>query len=341
MQPLEILKAMFEKQFDAAPLETDEMANELGASPRRMIRLRNGDTSAVGVVYAVREENRAFLGFSKHFRRLGLPVPEIYAADIDRNVYLEEDLGDMTLFDFLAGRRSGGTIEARVLDVYRQVVSWLPSFQVVAARDLDYGLCYPRASFDRQSIVWDLNYFKYCFLKPAGIGFDEQALEDDFRSLTDFLLSADRDYFLYRDFQSRNIMLRDGTPYFIDYQGGRRGALQYDVASLLYDAKADLPPAVREEMLDAYLDVLCPLVDLDRTRFMKHYYAYVYVRILQAMGAYGFRGLIEGKRLFVESIPYAVRNLQWLTANVDPGLPMPELMKTFERMTEAEGLRCP
>src|SRR5437763_2951439 len=152
----------------------------------------------------------------------------------------------------------------------------LPLFQVQAGKDLDYELCYPCASFDRQSITWDLNYFKYYFLRLAGIPFSESALEKDFGQLTDFLLSANCDYFLYRDFQSRNIMLRNGEPFFVDYQGGRKGALQYDIASLLYDAKADLPPDLRQRLLDHCLDSLSGYIKLDREIFMRHYYAYVY-----------------------------------------------------------------
>src|SRR5437867_12534065 len=160
----------------------------------------------------------------------------------------------MTLFEFLSANRAGRNIASPVVEAYREVVAALPRFQVQAGGDLNYKACYPRASFDRQSIAWDLNYFKYYFLRLAGISFSEQALEDDFARLTKFLLSAGRDYFLYRDFQSRNILLRDGQPLFVDYQGGRRGALQYDSASLLYDAKADLPPELRLQLLEHSLD---------------------------------------------------------------------------------------
>src|SRR5439155_12135011 len=186
--------------------------------------------------------------------------------------------------------RTGDTISPKAIDAYREVVATLPRFQIEAARDLNYKVCYPRGSFDRQSIAWDLNYFKYYFLRLAGILFNEQALEDDFSRLTKFLLSAGRDYFLYRDFQSGNIMLREGTPFFLDYQGGRKGALQYDVAPLLFDAKADLPPEVRQLLLDYYLWKLAAFIDFERESFLQHYYGYVYVRIMQALGAYGFRG---------------------------------------------------
>jgi len=184
-----------------------------------------------------------------------------------------------------------------------------------------------------------LNYFKYYFLRLAGIPFNEQALEKDFGRLTKFLLSADHDYFLYRDFQSRNIMLRDGQPFFVDYQGGRKGALQYDVASLLYDAKADLPPALRQQLLDHYLDNLRGFIALKRDEFMQYYYAYVYVRIMQAMGAYGFRGFYERKPHFLQSVPYALRNLRWLLHNVELPIAMPTLMDAFKSMVGSEKLQ--
>ena len=226
------------------------------------------------------------------------------------------------------------------MEAYRKVVAVLPRFQVEAGRDLNYKVCYPRASFDRQSIAWDLNYFKYYFLRLAGIPFNEQALEVDFGRLTKFLLSADRDYFLYRDFQSRNIMLRDGQPFFLDYQGGRRGALQYDIASLLYDAKADLPPELRQQLLDHYLDVLAGFIELDREVFMQHYYAYVYVRIMQALGAYGFRGFYERKAHFLQSVPYALKNLRWLLHNVELPIALPTLMDAFKSMLGSEKLQA-
>jgi hypothetical protein len=225
-----------------------------------------------------------------------------------------------------------------VIEAYRKVVAALPRFQVEAGRDLNYKVCYPRASFDRQSIAWDLNYFKYYFLRLSGVPFNEQALEHDFGRLTKLLLSADHDYFLYRDFQSRNVMLRDGEPFFLDYQGGRRGALQYDIASLLYDGKADLPPEVRQQLLDAYLDALSGHIDLDRAEFMEHYYAYVYVRIMQALGAYGFRGFYERKAHFLQSVPFALKNLRWLLHHAQLPVALPALKDAFEAMLRSEKL---
>lgn len=335
---MEPIKELFEQHF-GVPVERVQPVQELGGSGRKIIRLANGNTSAIGILYDVREENVAFLDFSRHFRGHGLPVPEIYAEDLGRGAYLEEDLGDTTLFHLLHQGRRGGEIAPAVVDAYRKVVAMLPRFQVEAGRDLNYKVCYPRASFDRQSISWDLNYFKYYFLKLSGIPFSEQALEDGFRSLTKLLLAADRDYFLYRDFQSRNVMLRDGEPFFLDYQGGRRGALQYDIASLLYDGKADLPPELRQQLLDHYLDILSGYIELDRDRFMRYYYGYVFIRIMQALGAYGYRGFYERKVHFLQSVPYALKNLRWLLHNIELPIAAPALMNAFRGMLGSEKLQ--
>jgi len=336
---LDVLKKLFEQHFHAPPERVVPLQGELGGSGRKIIRLSNAKVSAIGIVYAVREENAAFLEFSRHFRRHGLPVPDIYAEDLTHGAYLEEDLGDSTLFEFLTKNRSGESIAPEVVEAYRKVVAVLPRFQVEAGRDLDYTVCYPNPSFDRQSIAWDLNYFKYYFLRLAGIPFNEQALEDDFSRLTEFLLSAPRDYFLYRDFQSRNIMLCKGDPFFVDYQGGRKGALQYDIASLLFDAKADLPPDLRQQLLDHYLDRLSSFISLDREAFLRHYYAYVYIRIMQALGAYGFRGFFERKAHFLQSVPYALKNLRWLLHHVRLPIPLPALMDAFKGMLASEKLQ--
>jgi len=335
---MDVLKKLFEEHFHLPAEQVQPLQGELSASGRKIIRLSSGKTTAVGISYGVREENVAFLTFSRHFRRHGLPVPEIYGEDLGQGAYLEEDLGDITLFEFLSKNRAGETIAPEVIEAYRRAVAVLPRFQVEAGRDLDYRVCYPRGSFDRQSIAWDLNYFKYYFLRLAAIPFSEQALEDDFERLTDFLLTAPSDYFLYRDFQSRNIMLRGGQPWFVDYQGGRKGALQYDIASLLFDAKADLPPDLRKELLDDYLDALQKFIDVDREQFLHLYYAYVYVRILQALGAYGFRGFYERKAHFLQSVPYAMKNLRWLLHNVKLPVELPTLMEAFRSMLASEKL---
>src|SRR5271163_3052041 len=335
---MDVLQKLFERHFHTAAAQVQPLQGKLGGSGRNIIRLSAGRQSAIGILYNVREENVAFLEFSRHFRKHGLPVPEIYAVDLDHGAYLEEDLGDTALFEFLSKHRTGENIAPDVVEMYRKVVAALPRFQVEAGRDLNYKVCYPRSSFDRQSIAWDLNYFKYYFLRLAGIPFNEQALEDDFDTLTNFLLSADCDYFLYRDFQSRNILLQDGQPFFVDYQGGRKGALQYDIASLLYDAKADLTPELRQQLLDLYIDSLGNFIDVGRDAFLHHYYSYVYVRILQALGAYGFRGFYERKPHFLQSVPYALKNLRWLLHNVKLPIALPTLMDAFNSMLASEKL---
>jgi aminoglycoside/choline kinase family phosphotransferase len=335
---MDVLKDLFERHFRSPVLRVQPLQGQLGGSGRSIIRLGGEKISAIGILHGVREENAAFIEFSRHFRGHGLPVPEIYAEELSHGAYLEEDLGDTTLFEFLSDNRDGSDISAPVVEAYRKVVELLPRFQVEAGRDLNYKKCYPRGSFDRQSITWDLNYFKYYFLRLAGIPFNEQALEDDFGRLTKFLLSTGREYFLYRDFQSRNIMLRNGRPFFVDYQGGRKGALQYDIASLLYDAKAALPPELRQQLLDHYLDSLAGFIELDRQAFMQHYYAYVYVRIMQALGAYGFRGFYERKAHFLQSVPYALNNLRWLLHNVKLAVELPTLLDAFTSMVGSEKL---
>jgi len=339
MDAIDVLKKLFEKHFHAPVSRVQPLQGQLGGSGRQIVRLAGEKHTAIGILYNVREENVAFLEFSGHFRRHGLPVPEIYGEDLDHGAYLEEDFGDTSLFEFLSKHRAGENIAPEAVEAYRKVVAVLPRFQVEAGRDLNYEVCYPRDSFDRQSIAWDLNYFKYYFLRLAGIPFNEQALENDFDRLINFLLSAPHDYFMYRDFQSRNIMLRNGQPFFLDYQGGRKGALQYDIASLLYDAKADLPPELRQQLLDLYISEVSRFVKIDHESFLHHYYAYVYVRILQALGAYGFRGFYERKAHFLQSVPYALKNLRWLMHNVKLPIALPTLMEAFNSMLASEKLQ--
>ncbi|MEI7482120.1 MAG: RNase adapter RapZ [Elusimicrobiota bacterium] len=335
--PEDNLNALFKKTFGSAPESVTPLKGD--GSTRRLFRLSGAGRSVIGAVGPDKLENAAFVEFSKHFRKEGLPVPEIYACEPSQNIYLEEDLGDMTLFQFLLKERSGSDLPASVKAAYKKTLEWLPRFQMQAGRTLDYKYCYPRDSFDRQSIMWDLNYFKYYFLRLSKVPFNEAKLEDDFSALTDFLLEADTSYFIYRDFQSRNIMLRGGEPCFIDYQGGRRGALQYDAASLLYDAKADIPPETRLELLEHYLKAAKAAGQVDKTVFMRHFYAYVYIRIMQALGAYGLRGFYEGKTHFLQSVPYAVKNIEWLLRNADVPVKLPELTRIFKSMTASSYLR--
>jgi aminoglycoside/choline kinase family phosphotransferase len=331
------LKKLFEHRFGEpaeriAPLKGD-------ASARKLYRIASASRVAIGVANSDVRENRAFLDFSRHFRKCSLPVPEIFAEDLDQGVYLEEDLGDTTLFEFLTDHRTETGLSAGTLDLYRRVVEILPRFQIEAGGTLNYDVCYPRASFDKQSMMWDLSYFKYYFLRLARIPFNEQALENDFEWFTEYLLTVERNFFLYRDFQSRNIMVRDGEPWFIDYQGGRRGALQYDVASLLLDAKADLPFEVRDDLLERYLKTASVLAPIDRNVFLRHYPGFAHIRIMQALGAYGLRGFYERKQHFLASIPYAIRNLEHLLRTAELPLDLPELSQVWRRLVASSSLR--
>lgn len=293
--------------------------------------------SIIGVYNDDVRENEAFFSLTETFLSKGIKVPQILAIDQSRCYYLLNDLGDETLYSFLTVHRVGEKLGEEVMQYYRKVLQTLPKIQT-ATDAIDFSVCYPRHAFDRQSMQWDLNYFKYYFLKLANIPFDEQLLEDDFNTFIDFLLKADNHYFLYRDFQSRNIMLHEREPYFIDYQGGRKGPLQYDIASLLYDGKADIPPEIRKELLEVYLDELQKTVPCDRSDFLLYYDSFVLIRILQALGTYGFRGYYEKKSHFLLSIPYAIRNIRYLLQNGFFPVKVPHLMSVLEKLTLKEEL---
>ncbi|HEX6746446.1 MAG TPA: RNase adapter RapZ [Longimicrobium sp.] len=335
-------RRLFRQKFGKNPVSILPLEGD--GSQRAMYRLvGDGMETAIGVVGPDREENRAFLSYTAAFRSIGLPVPEVYGVDEKAGLYLEEDLGETTLFDGLSlARKEDGSsaFPAAMIPVYQRILELLPRFQVEGGKAVDYSVAYPRAAFDRQSILWDLNYFKYHFLKLAHVPFNEARLEKDFRRFATFLLGADTRHFLYRDFQSRNIMLRDGEPWFIDYQGGRRGALQYDVASLLIDPKAGVPEELREELLEHYLDSLAAyLPNVDRTRFRQHFRGYVLVRIMQAMGAYGYRGFYERKPRFLQSVPQAIRNIERILQTGFIPVELPELRAVFERICASGPLR--
>ena len=335
------LARLFHRTFGRAPARIAALGAD-GSSRKyfRLFRLADGGRTVIGTANDDRRENVAFLALSRHFRRHGLSVPKIYGEDLEQGVYLQQDLGDETLYSRVAAARAeDGTFSDRLVAIYRRVLDDLPRFQVTAAADLDFSICYPRSRFDAQSIRWDLNYFKYHFLKLVPVDFDEQALENDFERFTAFLLEADTRYFLYRDFQSRNIMWHEERPHYIDYQGGRQGALQYDVASLLQDAKAGIPWEIRDELLDHYVEAAGEYAPLRRDAFLAHYYGYALVRLMQALGAYGYRGLYEGKSHFLTSISHGVRNLEGLLARAGLPVDLPELGRVWSRIVDDPALR--
>ena len=307
---IENLKRLYRDWADEEVISVSPIAQS--GSYRKYFRITGKEKTAVGVFNPDKKENHSFISFTKHFLKKGLNVPHLFAQNLKENIYLIEDLGDTTLFSLIEKEKTNGSLSEKVLSYYKDALSHLIHFQIDGGKGLDYSICYPRAKFDKQSILWDLNYFKYYFLKLAKIPFDEQKLEDDFNKFAEFLLSTDTKYFLYRDFQSRNILVHNDQLYFIDYQGGRKGALQYDVASLLFQAKVNLPTKTREELLEFYLTEVNQRSEFRSQRFKKYYYGYVLIRLLQTLGAYGFRGYYENKSHFLLSIPYALKNLQWL-----------------------------
>ncbi|MFC2118061.1 phosphotransferase enzyme family protein [Bacteroidota bacterium] len=331
----EDLSALFKKCTSQKLVNITEIPPS--GSYRQYFRLHGENQSYIGVYNSDVKENIAFLNYSEHFFSLGLNVPELFTISEDKKTYLQEDLGGTGLFSIiLQGREKG--FDKNLIGIFKQVLSELPKFQIMGHKGLDYSVAYPREKFDRQSMLWDLNYFKYYFLKLARISFDEQGLEDDFYTLIDFLLEVPQDYFLFRDFQSSNIIIYKNKPYFIDYQGGRKGALQYDPASFLFDAKADFPAELKNSLLDYYISRLNEDFNIDTKDFKKYYYPYVLIRIMQAMGAFGFRGFYEKKPRFLESIPYALKNLQWLIDNVSITVEIPELLKALEKICKSKRL---
>ena len=327
-----LITKLFEDWSGETATQMDQIAQ--AGSDRRYFRIYGDTKSAVGTYNAEYKENKAFIRFTQHFWNKGLPVPEVYAENLLNGVYLQEDLGDAQLFNFLPPY--GEAWNDDVIGLYKKSVTALADLQIRGGEGLDYSVCYPRDAFDKQSMMWDLNYFKHYFLKLAKVPFDEQALEDDFQKFTNYLLLAECNYFLFRDFQSRNIMIKDNNPYFIDYQGGRKGALQYDVASLLYQAKGGVPPSVKKEIFAHYLDKVQSLVSVDRVFFTDMYYGYVLIRCLQALGAYGFRGLYERKEHFLSSIPFAINQIEDILGFIKMPVKLPELFKCLELIVKSE-----
>jgi aminoglycoside/choline kinase family phosphotransferase len=306
-------------------------------SYRRYYRIKSENKCVLGAFNTDLKENDAFLYLASHLKKTGNLVPEVFAIDSERGIYLLEDLGNTTLLDYIQLKQ---TDPSEITTIYKKVIDAMPGLQVRAAEGLDFSHCYPRAEFEYQSMHWDLNYFKYCFLKPLKISFDEQELEDDFVVFISFLLEAQREFFMFRDFQSRNIMIHNNKIYFIDFQGGRRGPLQYDLASLLFEAKTNLPAKLKHDLLNYYLDVFEKQVkNFNRNEFLKYYCGFVYIRLMQAMGAYGFRGYIERKPLFLQSVPLAALTLEWLLNNTALPVELPALRKVFEKIVLSKEIK--
>lgn len=333
------LAELYQKKFSRAPDAIKALRSN--GSDRKIYRVFAGDHSVIGILGVDYHETAAFLEFSRHFKKYGLRVPEIYIEDPDAGAYLEEDFGNVILFDWMMNIREQDGFNDTVKKMYREVVEYLPKFQIEAGISIDYSYCYQHQEFGLDSMHWDLQYFKRHFLNyfyKKKINHTE--LEKDFTKLIKFLLQEDRKYFLYRDFQSRNIMIKDGIPHFIDYQSGRKGALQYDLASLLYDAKANLPEEFREEMIEVYLNKARQMTRINPKRFRKYFYGFVLIRVMQAFGAYGYLSAVKGKTHFFKSVPFAIRNLEiLLNKNLEILNQLPTLHEIFLNLIEDSSLR--
>lgn len=308
----------------------DIVALPQSGSDRKYFRIADNGKSVIGAHNANPEENEAFIGFSRHFLSIGLPVPEIYKYLPEKNIYYLQDLGDTNLYTWLHSRKDISAFNSDTIKLYRKILDKLILFQTKGIIGLDLELCYPHKSFDRQSMMWDMNYFKYMLLKLLAVPFNERHLEKDFNTLCDFLLETGQDYFLYRDFQTANVMIVGDEPWFIDYQGGRKGAPQYDVASMLYDAKIPMSDRDREELLGYYIDNFCAVSKEDKNKFRGYYSGFSMIRIMQALGAFGFRGLYEQKPTFTDSIVPGVNLLLKLTDSAKSHVNLPELYQTVK-----------
>ena len=307
----EVLKQLFEKYTGQTATEITEM-NSSGSN-RRYFRIRGGRVSVVGVIGTNKDENNAFISLSKHFGEKGINVPKVLAVSTDGMSYIQEDLGDSVLYNEVSHGRESGEYSSYERDLLCKVVEKLPKIQFKGAEGIDFNVCYPEPAFGERMILFDLNYFKYCFLKATGLDFNEVLLQDDFEKFKEDLLEDMGDTFMYRDFQARNVMLKDDVPFFIDFQGGRKGPIYYDVASFIWQARARYPEDLKQEMLSAYLrSVRTYLPDLDEGYFREKLRQFVLFRNLQTLGAYGFRGYFEKKPHFLASVPFAIDNLRRL-----------------------------
>jgi len=302
----------------------------LSGSNRHYFRLI-GKKNVIGVYGASAAENNAFIYMAGHFREKRLPMPAVHCHSGDKLYYLQEDLGDTLLFDAIEKGRQNGTFNERERMILHKTISWLPSIQIKGAEGFDFSQCYPQPTLDARSILWDLNYFKYCFLKATGLDFMENRLEDDFSSMCKVLLQDEAESFLYRDFQSRNVIIQGGEPYFIDFQGGRKGPVYYDVASFLWQAKARFSKELKDELLISYIRALRAFLPVDEAAFRHRLRHFVLFRLLQVLGAYGFRGYFEKKTHFIQSVPLAIDNLRELL--IDDFEEYPYLCDLLRKMT--------
>lgn len=323
---------LYKETFGCAPVKAETLPK--AGSNRQYIRL-SGTPTVIGVVGTDKAENHAFIYLAQHFASKGLPVPAIYAVSQDESRYLQQDLGNRALYAAVAkGRESEGQYSEDEVALLRRTIKLLPHVQITGAESLDFNQLLAPVCFNRRAALFDLHYFKYCFLKTTDVPFNEMHLEDDFEHFADDLVACAEGHtsFLYRDFQGRNVMLSDADePCLIDFQGGQQGPVHYDVASFLWQASAKYPQRLREELIADYMDELSQLMSFDRIAFREHLMLFVLFRLLQVLGAYGLRGYVERKKYFLDSIPHAIASLRRLLLE-GIAAPYPVLEETLRRM---------
>lgn len=280
------------------------------------------------------KENNSFIYFSNHFKNIAAPVPEVLIVNETADIYIQQDFGDTTLLNILEAKGAN----EEVFELFKKSLQALANLQINGNKNLDYGQCITSKEFGQQAILSDLLYFKYYFLDTLKIPYDKEKLLEDFEAISNYLSHVDYKFFMFRDFQSRNIMVHDNEVYFIDYQGGMKGALQYDVASLLWQAKANLSDDWKDKLLEYYITCVEQQLgkDIDKNTFVNQYNGYVLIRLLQVLGAYGFRGLFERKAHFLTSIPLALKNLKWFLQNKKIGISFPMFESLLQQVVSEQ-----
>lgn len=323
------LRSLFKNYSGQEVTDVEDMASS--GSNRRYFRLKGGNVSMIGVIGTSKEENNAFIKLSSHFLEKGINVPRVYAVSEDGLRYIQEDLGNSQLYSMVSQGRECGEYSPYECRLLFRTMEMLPKIQFRGSQGLDWSACYPEPAFNERMVMFDLNYFKYCFLKATGLDFNEVLLQNDFEKLRDDIMQDMGDTFMYRDFQARNVMIKDGEPYFIDFQGGRRGPIYYDVASFVWQARSRYPEKLRKELVQTYLKALKGYMDISEEKFNERLRLFVLFRTLQVLGAYGFRGYFEKKPHFLGSVPYALGNLRRLLEV--PFSEYPYLNEVLEKLT--------
>ncbi len=331
-QIAEEIKELFRTYSNSQIINIEKLPQS--GSDRIYFRIITKEGSFIATANQNVRENVTFFNFSNHFRKNNIPVPEIYVANDTQTIYIQQDLGDESLLNKL--EHYGYT--EYTYDLFKKTLKALAWLQIKGDNNLDYNWCITSKKFGKQAIIADLLYFKYYFLDTLKIPYDKEKLIDDFEALAIYLTRVEHKYFMFRDFQSRNVMVKNDAVYFIDYQGGMKGALQYDVASLLWQAKANLSEEWKDSLLEYYIDCAEDVLQkqINRVQFTSQYNGYILIRLLQVLGAYGFRGLFERKAHFLTSIPLALRNMKWFAANKYIGIVLPEFERVLKVIVQEE-----